>query len=84
MSATVAPMAKTPAAEYCTYANIRIDDAVLPWARAAASLSGKSVQDFLSDVALAEAAKILNRKPLVRRPTPPKPHGPGGARKPKA
>lgn len=62
----------------CTYVNTRIDDEVLPLARAAAALSGDvTVQEFISEAVNQAAARVLNRKPVKRRPPPPKPHGKG-------
>jgi uncharacterized protein (DUF1778 family) len=79
MTATMErPMAKA----VCTYVNTRIDDEVLPLARAAAALSGDvTVQEFISDAVNQVASRILARKPIARRPAPPKPHGKGAPRK---
>jgi hypothetical protein len=67
-----------PPGGFCTYASVKLDDEVLPFVRAAAALSGDvTTQEWLSDVALTAAAKLLNRKPIKRRPAPPKPHGKG-------
>lgn len=75
-------MSKKPDA-LCTYATIRIDDQVLPLARAAAALSNDmTVQDFVSDAVNEAASRILNRPAIRRRPTPPKPHGKGRPPKP--
>jgi hypothetical protein len=77
------PMPKSDPTPYCTYANIRIDDQVLPLARAAAALSGDvTIQEFISDAVNAAAAKVLNRKPIQRRTPPPKPHGKGRPKRP--
>lgn len=70
-------MAKTPA-KFCTYAGVKLDDEVHPLAHAAAVLSGKALQDWLSDVANAAAAQVLKREPIKRRPPEPK------TRKPKS
>jgi hypothetical protein len=79
-SAPVRPMAKSkPAPEYCTYAPARLDDEVLPLVEAAAALSKprKTIGEWLSDVANEAASRQLERKPIARRPAPPKPHGKG-------
>ena len=65
----------------CTYRNIRIDDEVLPLAIAAAALARITVQDFISDVVNIAASRELDRKPITRRPSPPKPRGPGRPKK---
>jgi uncharacterized protein (DUF1778 family) len=72
-------MPKKPTAEgFCTYISVKIDDAVLPLARAAAALSGNvATQEFISDAVNRAAAEVLNRDPIKRRPIPPKPHGKG-------
>lgn len=54
--------------KYVSYATIKIDDEVLPAVKAAAALSGQTVQEWLSDLANETAAKFLNRKPVKRRP----------------
>lgn len=66
------PMAKSKPTDHCTYVGTKIDDQVLPLARAAAALSGKDAQDFISDVLNEAASKILNRPPIKRRPPKPK------------
>ncbi len=81
MTYSTARMTMKP--ETCTYANTRIDDEVLPLARAAAALSGDmTVQEFISTAVSLAAAKVLKRKPITRRPPPPKPHGYGRLGKP--
>lgn len=58
--------------EHCTYASIKLDDAVLPFAKAAAAIAGLSVQDWLSDLANEHSARALGRKPVKRRPPKPR------------
>ena len=58
--------------DVCSYVSMKVDDAILPLAKAAAALEGQSVQDFASDVLNSAAAKILGRKPVKRRPPPPR------------
>ena len=53
---------------HCTYASVKIDDKILPIAKAASSLQGKSVQEWLSDLANQAASKFLGRDPIIRRP----------------
>lgn len=68
-------MAK-PEPDYCTYAVVKLDDQIVPLAKAAASIVGKKFQDWLSDLANEAAAKVLRLKPIVRRkpkPREPKP-----------
>lgn len=54
--------------QLCTYASVKIDDEVLKRVKGAAGLAGKSVQDYLSDLANEASAKDLGKKPLKRRP----------------
>ena len=76
-------MPKKPSADFCTYASVKLDDRVLPLARAAAALSGDvSTQEFISDVVNLAASRVLGREPIPRRPAPPRPKGKG--RKPKS
>ena len=83
MVTLAAPPMSEKKSEVCSYASIRIDDQVLPWARAAAALSKDiTVQEFISDAVLKVAAQVLGKKPFKRRPAPPKPHGKGRPRKP--
>lgn len=79
MFTAVAPkMAKKSEPEFCTYASVKLDDAVLPLVRAAAALSGDvTVQEFLSDAAAFAASRVLGREPIKRRAAPPKPKGKG-------
>ena len=64
--------------ERCTYITIRIDDQILPLAKAAAALSGNvTVQDFISDAVNEVASRVIRRQPIARRPPPPKPKSPG-------
>lgn len=68
-------MAKQPKADEpeqpCTYASVKIDDEVLPLARAAAALSGNvATQEFISDAVNKAAAEVLGRKPIKRRSPP--------------
>ena len=57
----------TMADDICTYVSVKIDDQILPLAKAAAALDGQSVQDWLSDLANAAASKRLRQKPIERR-----------------
>jgi len=76
------PMSETAKTEFCSYTGTKIDDQVLPWARAAAAWSGDvTVQEFISDAVLKAAAAALGKKPFKRRPAPPKPHGKGRPKK---
>ena len=69
------PMAKTRT-DVCTYTTVKIDDEVLPLARAAAALSGDiTVQEYISTVINGAASGFPKRDPIKRRPAPPKPHG---------
>jgi hypothetical protein len=66
-------MAEDTPKEFCEYVGTKIDTEVYPLARAAAALSGNvTVQEFISDAVNAAAAKVLNRKPIKRRPPKPK------------
>ena len=66
----------------CEYASVKIDDQILPLARAAAALSGDiSTQEFISDAVNEVASRILGRQPINRRPPAEKPHGKGRAKK---
>lgn len=67
----VATMSKTEP-EYCTYATVKVDDEVLPVARAAANLAGQRIQEWLSDLINAASAKALSRRPINRRPPKPR------------
>lgn len=58
--------------EFCEYVGTKIDKDVLPLARAAAALSGKDAQDYISDVVNEAASKVVNRAPIKRRPPKPK------------
>lgn len=64
-------MTDTPE-KYCSYSTAKVDSEVLNAAKAAALLSGKSFQEWLSDVANDAAAKELNRKPIKRKPPKPR------------
>lgn len=66
------PVAAVMDSEFCTYANCKVDSQVLRLVKAAASLADQTIQDWLSDVANREASKQLNRKPIIRRTSPPK------------
>lgn len=78
MLTLAAPLMSTEKQDVCTYTGTKIDDAVLPLARAAAALSGDiTVQEFISEAVNQVASKVLNRKPIKRRPAPTKPHSPG-------
>ena len=65
-------MPKSKPEESCTYVGTKIDDEVLPLARAAAALTEVDAQDFISDVVNEAASKVLNRAPIKRRPPKPK------------
>lgn len=65
--ATMPKQHETPEA-FCTYISVKIDTDILPLAKAAAALRKQSVQDFLSDIANEEAAKVLERNPIKRKP----------------
>lgn len=62
--------------EYARYASCKIDAEVMRVARAAASLAGRSVQDWISDHINILSAKALNRDPIKRKPPPPHPKRP--------
>lgn len=82
MTTLAAPTMTRKASEVCTYASIRIDDQILPLARAAAALSGDvTVQEFVSDAVNEVASRLLNRPLVARRRAPDKPRGPGRPRK---
>ena len=74
MSTLMAPsMAEEAPEQFCKYIGTKIDSEVYPLARAAAALSDNAtVQEFISDVVNVAASKILNRKPIKRRPPKPK------------
>lgn len=63
-----AVMSEEKQENFCTYTSVKIDDEVLRRVKAAAGLDGKSVQDWLSDVANVAASKSLGKKALTRRP----------------
>jgi len=76
MTAATAAPTMAEDTDHCTYTGTKIDDAVLPLAKAAAALSGDvTVQEFISNVVNEAAAKVLARKPIKRRPPPDKPKG---------
>jgi hypothetical protein len=54
--------------ETCTYVSMKVDDQILPLAKAAGALQGQTVQEYASDVLNDAASKALGRKPLKRRP----------------
>lgn len=60
---------KEQAQELCTYTSVKVDDQVLPLAKAAAALAGQKVQDWISDFLNEAAAKALGKKSIKRRPT---------------
>lgn len=63
---------KPDSVEFCTYSSVKLDSEVLPAVKAAAALDRLSVQEWLSDLANAAAAKRLGKKPVKRRPPPPR------------
>lgn len=64
------PMQKK--SEFAEYDSVKLDDEVHPLARAAAALQGKTTQELISDAVNDYAAKVLDRKPIKRRPPKPK------------
>lgn len=58
--------------KYCTYSTVKLDSEVLLKARAASSLKGRRLQEWLSDLANEAAAQELGHKPIVRRRPPPR------------
>lgn len=65
-------MAKTKPDGHCEYVGTKIDDHVLPLARAAAALTGLDTQDFISNAVNEAASKVLGRAPIKRRAPKPK------------
>lgn len=53
---------------FCRYSPVKLDADILPLAKAAAALAGKTVQEWLSDVANESASGALSRKPVKRLP----------------
>lgn len=72
MNALATPMTKKPnkPTEHCRYAATKIDAEVLRFAKAAALVVDKTFQEWLSDLANQEAAKVLARQPVNRKPPP--------------
>lgn len=60
--------AMTDDTTFCTYVSVKIDQDVLRLAKAASSLDGKTVQDWLSDLANSAASERLKAKPIKRKP----------------
>lgn len=75
MNAVANPMSEKPV-EFCRYSTTKIDSAVIGPAKAAALLDGKTFQEWLSDLANEESARQLKRKPVHRKPPPPRANKP--------
>lgn len=58
--------------EFCTYASVKVDAALLQRARWAAAKTGKTIQEWLSDAINLAAAEETEQKPLKRLPPPPR------------
>lgn len=67
-----AVMSKTPP-EYCRYRSAKVDVALTNRIKAAAALSNKSVQEYISDALNADSARIVKEAPLKRLKPPPRP-----------
>lgn len=70
---TGALLMSEPKQQYASYVTVKLDVQVLRLVRAAAALEGKSVQDWLSDLANEPAARRVGEKPVKRLPAPPHP-----------
>lgn len=72
------PFPPTGDSEHCVYVNTKIDADVMRTVIAAASLTGAySIQEYISTKMNQVAAADLGRKPITRKPPPPKPRGKG-------
>jgi V8-like Glu-specific endopeptidase len=80
--ATLVSKERKPAAGHCTYKTTKIDAALAFRARAAAAMSKKSVQEYISDLVNADAARILRLPPVDRLPPPPHPKHPNKPKPP--
>lgn len=69
MAPVAAAMTKEKSEELSTYISVKIDDQVYPIVKAAASLAGLQVQDYLSDIANDIASRAIGRQPIKRRAT---------------
>lgn len=59
--------------EYCRYRSAKVDVALTMRIKAAAAMSNKSVQEYISDALNADSAKVVKEPPLKRLPPPPRP-----------
>jgi hypothetical protein len=57
---------------YCTYSSVKVDAALVWRAKAAAAKARKTIQEWLSDLVNAEAARELGEKPVRRLPPRPR------------
>ena len=75
MSLVAAPMTDKPqrSAEFCRYVTVKIDVEVLHEARHAALDAHQTIQEWLSDAANAAMSRATGRKPVKRKPPPPRP-----------
>lgn len=74
MTLVATPMSEKTADEYCRYGSVKLDAEVIPLAKAAALVSGKTFGEWLSDLANEAQAKTLKRAAIKRKP--PKPREP--------
>lgn len=68
------PMAKKNGeSEYCDYASVKVDRAILARVRAAAALSDDAtIAEYMSDALNEATAKKLNLPPIKRKPPKPR------------
>lgn len=60
------------AEEYCVYASVKMDVALINLAKQAAAKSGKSIQEWLSDVVNDAASRQVRERPVKRLPPRPR------------
>lgn len=62
--------------EHAVYVATKIDADVMRRVKAAAALDGRTVQEWLSDVANGASSEAINLPPIKRKPQPPHPKRP--------
>lgn len=69
---SAAPTMSKEKAEYARYTTTKVDVDIMHLVKAAAALDKQNVQDWLSDLANAAAAKRLGQPPVKRKPPKPR------------
>lgn len=72
MLSQVAPMAEKTDAEFCSYRSLKVDDEVLRLLKLYTVTEGGLMQDIASDILNEVISKRLGRKPINRKPPPPR------------